>query len=594
MSLLVVAWALCCLPAHGAAQVLRGVVIDAETRAPLPAVLVALLDRDGQEMLRYLVDADGVFLFPLPGPGEYSVRAERLGAETSTLDGITVQGDETVSVRIAMSARPITLAGIEVQGESRCELARDAGADVQLVWDEARKVLNTQSLTDAEVRYRYNLQRHTRELDPNSLAILNQTTQGIATSGQRPIVSLPADVLLEDGFVLQDSLGVRYLAPDADVLLSDGFLDTHCFALRSGGDDEEGLIGLEFRPQSIRSGITDIEGVLWLESESGHLQRLDFRYRNLPGAAGELDSDRVGGRVEFRGLDNGTWIVSSWRIRMPIINEERLAHLGNRRLRLSSIIEEGGRVVRASRSGTGRVAYSEQLETITGQVDLGPLSEGFGTVLVMGTGATAHPDAQGRFRIADVPPGRYRLAYVRSDMMGLDRTIQESEVEVTRDGPNVVTLRPRQREAVLAEICGVDAWTVGDAILVGDVLEPTSGIALSGAEILVEWQMVGSLNWNALAATERSVSTSTNELGAFRACGVPTDRQLRVSVRVGVDTYRQPPIGGSRASRPSPRTATVDSWWSPYPSGATRSRSNTWAGSRWRTRWSSRAPRWSG
>jgi hypothetical protein len=101
-------------------------------------------------------------------------------------------------------------------------------------------VLTTQSLTDAEVRYRYNLQRYTRELDPNSLAILNQTAQGMATSGQRPIVSLPADVLLESGFFIQDSAGVRYLAPDADVLLSDGFLDTHCFALRSGGDNEEG------------------------------------------------------------------------------------------------------------------------------------------------------------------------------------------------------------------------------------------------------------------------------------------------------------------------------------------------------------------
>ena len=317
--LLVVSCALCCITTQGHAQVLRGVVIDAESRAPLPSVLVALLDADGQERLRYLVDADGVFLFPLPGPGEYSVRAERLGTETSTLDGILVGADETVSVRIAMSIRAITLEGIEVQGESRCELARDAGANVQLVWDEARKVLTTQSLTDAEVRYRYNLQGYTRELDPNSLAVVEESAQGIATSGQRPIVSLPADVLLEDGFVLEDSEGMRYLAPDADVLLSERFLDTHCFTLRSGADEEEGLIGLEFRPQSVRSGITDIEGVLWLESESGHLQRLDFRYRNLPGIAGELDSDRVGGRVEFRGLDNGTWIVSSWRIRMPII-----------------------------------------------------------------------------------------------------------------------------------------------------------------------------------------------------------------------------------------------------------------------------------
>jgi hypothetical protein len=127
-------------------------------------------------------------------------------------------------------------------------------------------------------------------------------------------------------------------------------------------------------------------------------------------------------------------------------------------------------------------------------------------------------------------------------MKGLDRTIQESEVEVTRGGSNFVTFRPRQREAVLAEVCGVDAWTVGNAILVGDVVDPASGVAVPGADILVEWQDVGSLTWNALEAADRSVSTRTNELGAFRACGVPTDKQLRVSATLGTSTFRMPPI----------------------------------------------------
>lgn len=520
-------------------ELLRGVVVDEQTRQPLAAVLVTLIDPEGLELTRYLVGPDGIFRFQLPGPEEYSVRAERLGTRTSTLEGVRVGPGETVSVRIAMSLDPVTLTGIQVTGESRCELARDAGADVQRVWEETRKVLRAQSFTQAEGWYRYDLVKHTRQLDPRSLAIKSESSVRHHTTNQRPIASRSVDLLQEHGYVVQSEDGYwSYFAPDADVLLSDEFLATHCLSIRAGFGEEEGLVGLAFRPQSHRGRSTDIEGVLWLERETARLRWLDFRYRNLPDAAGEVDSEHVGGRVEFRGFEDGTWIVSSWRIRMPVVEEVSLGSFGGRRLRLAGIVEEGGRVAKAWRPGSDAVAFSDsdQLGAIEGKIVGDGLVSDLGSVLVVGTGFTAEVTETGHFRIEDLPPGRYRLAYVRAEMFGLDAAIVDSEVEVSPGATATVTMRPTSKDAVLAEICEQDEWRPGTAILVGEVLDPRTGVAVAEAQVSAEWQLIRDLQLSGsvlVDLSEQSITTKTNEVGAFRICGVPTDLELSVSVRIG-------------------------------------------------------------
>ena len=72
--------------------------------------------------------------------------------------------------------------------------------------------------------------------------------------------------------------GSEFWAPDAGVLLSDSFLDTHCLRIRAGGSE---LVGLDFEPVPNRD-VADIAGTLWLDPATAELQRVDFRYVNLP------------------------------------------------------------------------------------------------------------------------------------------------------------------------------------------------------------------------------------------------------------------------------------------------------------------------
>ena len=524
------------VPVDAQARMIHGVVVDSVTQAPVSGVLVSLVDGRNRDLQRFLVDPTGAFRFFIAGPGRFSVRAERLGMATRTVGGLDVGDSDTVSVRIALSQEAIPLEGIEARGSRRCELRADIGEATHRVWEEARKVLNAVGFADSAGTYVYSLEKHVRELDPSTLRIRRETRSGSRTITSRPFVSRPVELLLDDGWVVPDVKGDLYFAPDAHVLLSEEFLATHCLRLRARDESRPHLVGLEFRPISSWSRRTGIAGVLWLSRETGALQWLDYSYRNLPGAASDVQGDHIGGRVDFQGLADGSWIVSKWHIRMPLLAEEHDGIFGGRRARLDGLVEEGGRVVRARRSGTQQVAYAEVGGVISGEVaGVGGVAEpeAGGSVGLVGIGLEAQVDDRGRFTIAGLPEGTYRLAYLRPSLGGLDRDHAVAEARVESGDTAGVRLEAPHPHDVLARACGMEEWDRERGVLVGNVFEDGSRFA-AGVPVVAEW-MAG-VDVAPGLVQRRSERTGTGPLGEFRLCQVPVDhRTITVTAGTGTD-----------------------------------------------------------
>ncbi len=464
-----------------AAQAISGTVVEAETGIPIQGASVILLSRDGERLNWRLTDAAGRFEFRLPQPGTYLLQAERIGHARVLSEPIPIDRGVTVVYELEAPVQAIMLAGVEVESSRRCEVRPGQGAATATVWEEARKALEATSRTSGLGLYRYVIRRHERELDARGRRVRSEQSRLERQLVTIPFGSLNVDDLLDRGFVHDDDDGTIYYAPDADVLLSDPFLDTHCMSLAEGEDEAEGLIGLRFEPTQDR-GVPDISGVLWVDPDDAKLQWLDYRYEFLD----VPNSERLGGKIRFHGLPDGTWIVREWYIRMPLL-QVRLGR-GRARPRLVGLKEEGGLVVRVNNL-QGDLVHEAPVDLIE--------ELGLDAVAFLDDSAPVTTDDDGRARITSLMDGNYS-----------SRLFAPAE-ECRLDDPPDEFGSP--------------------GILTGFVLYE-NGDPARAAVILVTWREVAeaAAGWTTIPKVLTASPPSGD--GFFFVCGVPRDKPVDITV----------------------------------------------------------------
>jgi hypothetical protein len=161
-------------------------------------------------------------------------------------------------------------------------------------------------------RYRFRTQSRERFVD--RYGVTQTDTVFPMSPGYQawPFGSLDPEQLSRSGFVQNDLGGPVFYGPDAALLVSDVFLDDHCFRVRrENGRDELGLL---FEPVGGRN-VPEIVGVLWLDSASVALRRLEWKYTNL---AIWSRQGQPAGSIEFSQLPDGAWFVRRWMLRAPV------------------------------------------------------------------------------------------------------------------------------------------------------------------------------------------------------------------------------------------------------------------------------------
>jgi hypothetical protein len=408
------------LPASLLAQTVHGEVLEQDSRIPVSGALVLLVDAAGAERVGVFTGTNGRFVLEAPGPGRYTLRAERIGlgqARSATFD---LQAGQRIEQRLLAPVAFIELSGVTVESTRRCQIRPADGDLVATTWEEARKVLNATRWTQGRNFYTYALREYEREIDPSSMRVLRERTTELSRVTDRPFVSRSPAVLAREGYVSKEGVDHTYYAPDAEVLLSAEFLDKHCFRAERPGRAQRGLIGLAFEPVNRREGIVDISGVLWLDRETAELRYLEFRYTGLPLESG---AKHVGGRVDFERLPSGHWIVRSYHIRMPLLTTTLHSGVGptTERVQLRGLLETGAEVVEVvplevRRQEAARVAI---LGSISLEGSRSPLPGA--TVFLDGTAFSTTTDSAGRFRFDEIPAGSYQIRFYHPLMDGRTR-----------------------------------------------------------------------------------------------------------------------------------------------------------------------------
>ena len=539
------------LPAVAQGQVVRG-ELEEPGGAGLGGAMISLLDRNDGVVGDMLTDPQGAFQI-VGVPGEFRVRADRIGHASTFSDWFSMAAGDTVFISLVAQVEAVRLEGIDVEGDRRCRVRPEEGLAVTRVWDEARKALAAAAWTQDRGLYRYEMMNVRRSLDRDGRRVLGEDRDFKGGYARAPYVALPTEQLIDEGFASFDSNGMSYYAPDASVLLSDAFLDTHCFRLRQGEDESEGLIGLGFEPIRGR-GVPEIDGTLWIDPATSLLRWLDYRYRDLdlPDA---LMTGLVGGKVEFSALPNGTWIVNSWRIQMPTPGYSRNPITRRMQAYLDGYSVQGGQVLRIH--GEAGVM---SLDGTTGSRIVGAVFDSLRTgglqgaeVFIPGTDVSAVTGFDGRFTLGGLAPGVYPVTFRHPYLDPFSYVPEPYDVEVGVDTVAQITFLAPPRRRVLDELCrGVprpeeSSLTPGRgvhparAIVLGRVTDD-DGLPILGATVRVMWRewrvdfdAPGADRGERVEEGRLGTTVLTDDDGQYRLCWVPADIPLDIAALESMD-----------------------------------------------------------
>jgi hypothetical protein len=144
---------------------------------------------------------------------------------------------------------------------------------------------------------------------------------------------------------------------------------------------------------------------------------------------------------------------------------------------------------------------------------------------------TAHPDANGRYRLDSLPPGEYVLHFSTPLLDSLDLALPERAVSIA---PNV-TVRADftvPRGATLRDaVCPGLALGKGKAVVAGHAIDADTDQPFAGAEVVVTWTELVVDSTLKSRSQELSAAVQSGERGEFRLCGVPADTRLSLQLQ---------------------------------------------------------------
>jgi hypothetical protein len=524
------------------AQVVSGVVVMPDSATPVPGAIVVATNAQGTVVGRGLTSERGTFSIRLPAPGAYGLGLLRIGFRPSAGPTVMIGAGASEAVRIVFGAEAVRLAAVPVRERETCRVTADTGLVVARLWEEARKAMLTTQLGGEGAPLVAEWIEYDRMLDSAARLVREQHVRTSRNPTTHAFRSLSAELLANRGYVVDDTTGTMYYAPDAEVLLSETFAATHCFHLATArGAEAATLIGVGFQPTRERRARREIEGTLWLDRNSAELRTMEFRYVNLPDVA---DAAHPGGSVEFLRLADGRWLVSRWNLRMPQLRAPdpntdggaRRVIMSATRQVLRGVQVTGGEVTRVERRDT--VVYRATGARLAVQIVAADtlLRADGASVTLDGTDYTAIADRNGRVDLAPVLAGHYRARVHTSlmDSLGLPPVVRE--VAVRDDAHRDSIPLPGAREA-LSRACPRDSTRHGEGMLRGRVRDERAS-AMPQAAVVVTWQsnvrILGAADAPQLRYSEQTIGTLTDDTGGWKLCGVP--RLTPLAVRVVSDS----------------------------------------------------------
>jgi hypothetical protein len=528
-------------------QTLRGQIIDSSTGSALTGVLVEIRDAQTAIVARLRTDRAGRFTALLSQPGAYTAVALRIGFAPVTSATMQLGLRDDAHVTLKLHNERLALDTIQVQSRATC--SREAAPDpaALMAWEQARTALRLSAMTQTEGVLATNALRYQRVLDALTGRVLEHRTTSRSGTVGPPWITLPMDEVRTDGYVRRQADGsFLFHAPDVSHLASEAFVAAHCFRIlpSSTGD-----IQVAFEPSANAAASGELRGTLRLDRQSLALRSLDFMYTGVPD---EIPREQASGRLEFLQLEDGSWLIARWRLRLPVMRQRVVRNLRTTEVRreVVALSEVGGELSTVTlKSDT---VWVRDGLTMNGRI-LGPAGRE-AWVRLAGTLWTARANPDGRFRIPNMAYGSYAADFGAADA---DVTGIWARVPLAfTDTAEALTIDGNRLDSVARATCPTQDQGV---IIAGRARFRHDTVPQRNARVTAAWfgptgTFAGSRHvW---------VEATIDSRGHFRVCGAPT--AARVVLRGYIGGYASYQLLQTPAS---PTVVASDLVLAPAPTG---------------------------
>jgi hypothetical protein len=138
-------------PPAARSQVVRGVVLDARNRAPIPSATIEFLIERDTVQLRTTSDSVGAFVLRLPHPGTFTVQAKRIGFLVAVPTPFQIAANQALTIEMRLDSRAVPLEPVAVTARGNTWLPdferRRSGAFGRFLTREDIEARNAQQTT---------------------------------------------------------------------------------------------------------------------------------------------------------------------------------------------------------------------------------------------------------------------------------------------------------------------------------------------------------------------------------------------------------------------------------------------------------------
>ena len=504
---------------QAAAQSVRGVVT--RSQVPIAGVVVQLLDSANAVVARTLTDELGEYRFLAPRAGTYRLDTRRIGFSPLSTSPFLLRDGETRVQPLSVDGIAVSLDTVRVRSNrTDCAKADARNAEVALVWEQARTALMATDATLSGRAMSASLLKYQRTLYPDGQRTLQSMSLTDVDSVLAPWTSESFRELQRVGYVLVDKDSTSYRAPGLDVLASNEFSDMMCYRVVAAADSS--LIALSFEPSKSKRGISELRGTITLDRRTAALRSLDFRYTNLRKV---LEDAGAGGRMEFVSMRDGSWAISRWIIRMPLIARTSLqVRRGLSVIETIDATEVGGGDLLVARHGADTL-WKRSVPPVSGLVadSTTGVSIRGARLRLRNTNRETVTDSTGHFAFTQLMPGEYTMLV---NTPSLDSLGAVSAVTLlVADTVATITVRVPNAARVMPQVCRISTDSVAlhapTGVLRGTVKAEHDSLAPSLTSVLVQWK-------DSTNAAPTILRIRTDDAGNYRFCEVPLNTAIDV------------------------------------------------------------------